>query len=171
MSTKMRVKSVKKIVFGILSFLLVVIVLSLIYLKNNVVSEPKQNERITDLLEHTETLTLLEELYEKNVEFEIVSENDGIKVEKGTITEDEEIRLRKFFHDLGCEKIFSLKDGDVKYVRIMIPIIAVDQGIVGGAIAQYCPEKDKYTARYNEGISALGKEIRVNWYYKEDFYT
>ena len=112
MFTKLRVKSVRKIVLGILSFLLVVIVLSLIYLKNDVVSEPRQDERISNLLKHAETLTLLEELYEKNEELEIVNENESIKVEKGKITEDEKTRLRKFFRDLGCEEIFSLKDGD-----------------------------------------------------------
>lgn len=116
MFAKMRVKSIRKIVLGILSFLLVVIVLCLIYFKNNVVSEPRQDERLSNLLKHTETLTLLEELYEKTEELEIVNENESIKVEKGKITEDEKTRLRKFFRDLGCEKVFNLKDGDVKCV-------------------------------------------------------
>lgn len=171
MFAKLRVKSIRKIAFGILSFLLVVIVLSLIYLKNNVVSEPKQDERISNLLKHTETLTLLEELYEKNEELEIVNENESIKVEKGNITEDEKTRLRKFIRDLRCEEIFSLKDGDVKCVRIIFPIIAVGQGRIGSLMAQYCPEKDKYAAQYGEEISALGKEFRANWYYRVDFYT
>lgn len=171
MFAKMRVKSIRKIVLGILSFLLVVIVLCLIYFKNNVVSEPRQDERLSNLLKHTETLTLLEELYEKTEELEIVNENESIKVEKGKITEDEKTRLRKFFRDLGCEKVFNLKDGDVKCVRIIFPIIAVDQGYVGEAIAQYCPEKDKYAAQYGEEISALGKEFRANWYYEVVFYT
>lgn len=171
MFAKLRVKSIRKIVLGILSLFLVVIVLSLIYLKNNVVSEPKQDERISNLLKHTETLTLLEELYEKTEELEIVNENESIKVEKGKITEDEKTRLRIFFRNLGCEQIYILKDGDVKCVRILFPIIAVGKGRVGILIAQYCPEKDKYAAQYGEEISALGKEFRANWYYEEVFYT
>lgn len=168
MFAKLRVKSIRKIALGILSFLLVVIFLGLIYLKNNVVSEPKQDERISNLLKHTETLTLLEELYEKTEELEIVNENEGIKVEKGKITEDEKTRLRKFFRDLGCEKIYSIKDGDVKCVRIVCHITAVGQGYVGIFVAEYCPEKDKYAAQYGEEI---GKEFRANWYYTVDFYT
>lgn len=174
MFAKLRVKSIRKIVLGILSFLLIVVVLSLIYLKNNVVPESKQDERISNLLKHTETLTLLEELYEKTEELEIVYENEGIKVEKGKITEDEKTRLSEFFRDLRCEKISILKYGDVKCVRIISPIIAFDQGrvgIVGDSIAQYCPEKDKYAAQYGEEISELGKEFRANWYFKADFYT
>lgn len=171
MFAKLRVKSIRKIALGILSILLVVIFLSLIYLKNNVVSEPKQDERISNLLKHTETLTLLEKLYGKNEELEIVNENEGIKVEKGKITEDEKTRLRKFFRDLGCERIFSLKEGDVKCVRIIFPIIAAGQGYVGEATAQYCPEKDKYAAQYGKEISELGEEFRTNWYYEVDFYT
>lgn len=180
MFEKLRVKSVRKIVLGILSFLMLVIVLGLVYfrvrnepggfdLKNNVVPEPGQDERISHLLEYTETLTLLEELYEKTEELEIVDENKGIKVEKGKITEDENTRLRKFFSDLECEKISIFKDGDVKYVRIIFPIVTA--GHVGGFTAQYCPEKDKYAAQYGEGISALGKEFRTDWYYEEYFYT
>lgn len=45
------------------------------------------------------------------------------------------------------------------------------RGIVGDAIAQYCPEKDKYAAQYGEEISAFGKEFRANWYYIVYFYT
>lgn len=171
MFAKLRVKSIRKVALGILIVLLVVIVLSLIYLKKHVVSEPKQDERISNLLKHAETLTLLEELYEKNEELEIEYENESIWVEKGEITEDEKTRLTKFFCDLGCERIFSLKDGDVKCVRIISPIIAVGQGRVGEFIAQYCPEKDKYAAQYGEDISALGKEFRANWYYEVLFYT
>lgn len=171
MFAKLRVKSIRKIALGILSFLLVVIVLSLIYLKNNVVSEPKQDERVSNLLKHTETLTLLEELYEKNEELKIVNENESIRVEKGKITEDEKTRLRNFLCDLGCEQIFTLKEGDVKCVRIICPITTFDRGLVGNFIAQYCPEKDKYAAQYDEDISALGKEFRANWYYEEVFYT
>lgn len=171
MFAKLRVKSIRKVALGILSLLLVVIILSLIYLKNNVVSEPKQDERISNLLKHTETLTLLEELYEKSEELKIVNENEGIKVEKGKINEDEKTRLRKFFRDLRCERIFSLKEGDVKCVRIIFPIIAAGQGYVGEATAQYCPEKDKYAAQYGKEISELGEEFRTNWYYEVDFYT
>ena len=179
MFAKLRVKSKRKIVLGILSFLLVVIVLSLIYLKSNVVSEhsvgvaseSKQDERIRILLKHTETLTLLEELYEKNEELEIVNGNESIKVEKGKVTEDEKTRLRKFFSDLKCEKIFILKDGDVKCVRILCPIVAPGKGYVGSFIAQYCPEKDKYAAQYGEEISELGEEFRADWYYEVLFYT
>ncbi len=170
MFAKLRVKSIRKIVLGILSLLLVVIVLSLIYLKNNVVSEPKQDERISNLLKHAETLTLLEKLYEKTEELKIVNENESIKVEKGKITEDEKTRLRKFFRDLGCKKISILKDGDVKYVWITFPTIVFGR-VVGGLTAQYCPEKDKYAAQYGEEISALGKEFRANWYYEVYFYT
>ena len=170
MFAKLRVKSIRKVALGILSLLLVVIILSLIYLKNNVVSEPKQDERISNLLKHTETLTLLEELYEKSEELKIVNENEGIKVEKGKINEDEKTRLRKFFRDLGCERIFSLKEGDVKCVRIIFPITAVGQGFVGVATAQYCPEKDKYAAQYGEEISELGEEFRANWYYEVCYY-
>lgn len=171
MFAKLRAKSVRKIVLGILSLLLLVIVLSFIYLKNVVVSEPSQDERISNLLKHAETLTLLEKLYEKNEEFEIVNENEGIKVEKGKITEDEKTRLRKLFCDLGCGKIINLKEGDVKCVRIIFPITASGKGIVGDAIAQYCPEKDKYAAQYGKEISELGEEFRTNWYYEVDFYT
>lgn len=171
MFTKLSEKSKRKIALGILSFLLVVIALSLIYLKNNVVSESRQDERLSNLLKHTETLTLLEELYERDEELKIVNANGDIKVEKEKITEDEQTRLRKFFRDLRCEEIFSLKDGDVKYVRIKFCITTPGQGIIGGAIAQYCPERDKYAAQYGEEISELGKEFRANWYYEVYFYN
>ncbi|MCM1245644.1 MAG: hypothetical protein NC293_08400, partial [Roseburia sp.] len=137
------------------------------YLKNNVVSEPKHDERIRNLLEHTEILTLLEKLYEKNEELVIASGNESIQVEKGKVTEDEKTRLRKFFRDVKCEQIYILKDGDVRCLRIIFPIVKFGN-IAGDVLAQYIPEKDKdkYVAQYHGEISELGKEFRANWYYE-----
>lgn len=165
MFAKLRGKSIRKIVLGILIFLLVVIFLSLIYLKNNVVSEPKHDERIRNLLEHKEALTLLEKLYEKNEELVIASGNESIQVEKGEVTEEEKTRLGKTFHDVRCREVSIFKDGDVKYLRIIFPIVKFGN-IVGDVLAQYCPDKDKYVAQYGEKISELGKEFRANWYYE-----